>query len=63
MISWEVGLECIGLPLNADDLYEGRTRTMTAADATQLAGEAYRTRRTRGERATPADKTRIAQEG
>ena len=36
---------------------------MTAADATRLAGEAYRMRLARGETAAPDDKTRIAQEG
>jgi tetratricopeptide (TPR) repeat protein len=36
---------------------------MTAADATRLAGEAYRTRLARGEVATPDDKTRLAREG
>ena len=36
---------------------------MTAADATRLAGDAYRTRLARGEPAMPADKTRLAQEG
>lgn len=36
---------------------------MTAADATRLAGEAYRTRLARGDAATPGDKTRLAQEG
>lgn len=36
---------------------------MTAADATRLAGEAYRTRLARSEAATPDDKTRLAQEG
>src|SRR3989304_167752 len=36
---------------------------MTAADATRLAGEAYRTRRARGETVAPDDKTRLAQEG
>ncbi len=34
---------------------------MTDADATRLAGEAYRTRLARGEPATPDDKTRLAQ--
>ena len=36
---------------------------MTAADATRLAGEAYRTRLARGEATTPDDKTRLAQKG
>jgi len=36
---------------------------MTAADATRLAGGAYRTRLARGEATTPDDKTRLAQEG
>ena len=36
---------------------------MTAADATRLAGEAYRTRLARGEAATPDDKSCVAQEG
>ncbi len=36
---------------------------MNAADATRLAGEAYRTRLARGEAAASDDKTRIAQEG
>ncbi len=34
-----------------------------SADATRLAGDAYRTRLARGEAATPDDKTRLAQEG
>jgi len=50
-------------PLNADDLYEGKTSTMNAADATRLAGEVYCTRLARGEAATSDDKTRLAQEG
>ncbi len=36
---------------------------MTAADATRLAGEAYRTRVARVDAAVPDDKTRLAQEG
>ena len=36
---------------------------MIAADATRLAGEAYRTRLARGEAVAPDDKTRLAQEG
>ena len=36
---------------------------MTTADATRLAGEAYRTRLARGEAVTPGDNTRVAQEG
>ena len=36
---------------------------MSTADATRLAGEAYRTRLARGEAATFDDKTRLAQEG
>ena len=36
---------------------------MTGADATGLAGEAYRTRLARGEAVPPDDKTRLAQEG
>lgn len=36
---------------------------MTAADATRLVGEAYRTRLAHGEAAPPDDETRLAQKG
>ena len=36
---------------------------MITANATRLAGEAYRTQLVHGEAATPDDKTRLAQEG
>lgn len=39
------------------------THAESTADATRLVGEAYRTRLARSAVATPADKTRIAQEG
>ncbi len=50
-------------PLDTDDHCDGRLCSMTAADITRLAGEAYRTRLARGVAAIPDDNTRLAQEG
>jgi len=50
-------------PFNANDLYDERTRTMTAADSIRHAGDAYHTRLAHSEAGRGDDEKRLAQEG